>query len=74
MIALLGGPLAPTASMGRKLGGWAGGQASAAAKNGHHPGGTAGKKAEWQAGRQAYVISLTKEEGECVMSGARGRK
>ena len=74
MIALLGGPLAPTASMGRKLGGRAWGRLRPLQKNGHHPGGTAGKKAEWQAGRQAYVISLTKEEGECVMSGARGRK
>ena len=42
--------------MGRKLR-LAERQASVAAKNGHHPGGTTA------AGWQAYVISLTKEEG-----------
>ena len=48
---------------GKKVRQAAAANAAAAAKNGHHP------------GRQAYVISLTKEEGrECVMSGAERAK
>ena len=49
------------------------GQASAAAKK-WASSRRDGRQEGRMAGRQAYVISLTKEEGECVMSGARGRK
>ena len=63
MIALLGGPLAPTASMGRKLGGLAGmGQASAAAKK-WASSRRDGRQEGRMAGRQAGICDITHERG-----------
>ena len=63
MIALLGGPLAPTASMGRKLGGRAGkGQASAAAKK-WASSRRDGRQEGRMAGRQAGICDITHERG-----------
>ena len=62
MIALLGGPLAPTASMGRKLGGRAEGQASAAAKK-WASSRRDGRQEGRMAGRQAGICDITHERG-----------